>query len=94
MSRHPDGRYARGDQPPASPGRKPFAPCTYTRHWFTRYGSVGVRAPFCQRCGSPNPTCIYCNGPTELTLSGQTARCKWCHEQPDPATNPMRRRDA
>lgn len=25
------------------------------RHWFTRHGRVGVRTPFCVRCGARNP---------------------------------------
>ena len=74
----------------SGPGRRPFGPCVYTRHWFTFYNEVGNRSPFCQRCGSPNPTCVKCNGPTELAGNG-TARCKWCGNTPHPDTNPMRR---
>jgi hypothetical protein len=25
------------------------------RHWFTLYGRVGVRSPWCMRCAAPNP---------------------------------------
>lgn len=89
--RSPTGRFARTGRPATSPGRAPFAPCTYARHWFTRYSSVGERAPFCQRCGSPNPTCVRCTGPTELVQGGATAHCKWCGHEPDPTSNPMRR---
>lgn len=39
-----------------------------TRHWFTIYGRVRIAAPFCQRCGVPNPkwspkACIHKYGP-------------------------------
>lgn len=27
----------------------------HMRHWYTEYGSTGVRLPFCVRCGNPNP---------------------------------------
>lgn len=25
------------------------------RHWFIVIGTVGIRTPFCERCGAPNP---------------------------------------
>lgn len=32
------------------------APCsTGGRHWFTVYGWVGQRSPFCRRCKASNP---------------------------------------
>lgn len=31
-------------------------PCPgHGRHWFAVYGRPGLRAPYCQRCGAPNP---------------------------------------
>jgi hypothetical protein len=31
------------------------------RHWFTRYGDVGHRVPFCVRCRAINPRSILCD---------------------------------
>lgn len=25
------------------------------RHWFTAWQNVGIRKPYCDRCGAPNP---------------------------------------
>lgn len=72
--------------------RTPFTTCHHhRRHWFTRYGQVGSRSPFCQHCGSPNPTCTLCGARTDLVHGGLATRCRGCGHVTDPADNPMRR---
>lgn len=54
------------------------------RHWFTAYGQVGERKPFCLRCKAPHPktaTCLVCS--TSWIKEKRAGRCPKCHLQPE-----------